>query len=159
MELQHWHTVALSALLAAATKGHNRPFTSYWLAALGVAQQYKLVYGTTPHRLSSMLRQIGAAIAAASTLVFCRYPKIAEGMAKKFNCTLPQFWAAHFIYHVCPVLAVWHHKSQKPWPRAFGALVHILWATHTDVNAAYTNTTQSTLVEGMAVAMLMHALV
>ena len=160
MTWSHAHTAALAAILGMSpSKQRNRPFTSYWLAALGVAQQYKLLYGDPPYKLSSMLRQVGAAIAAGSTLVFVRYPEVVERMAAKHKCTVPQFWAAHVIYHVCPVLAVWHHRTQSLAPRLFGLALHLLWFETTDLRLAYTRADPSALMQGIAAAIVVHAVV
>ena len=159
MAWKHADTCVLSVILAAAARKHHRPFTSFWLAAIGVARQYKLVYGKAPDKLCSMLRQLGAAIAAGSTLVFLRYPGVVKGMSRKNKCTVPQFWAAHVLYHITPALSLWPYRSQSPWPRVLGIVLHVMWALTTDVNIAYASVEPSALVEGMGVALVAHCMV
>ena len=155
----HAHTGALAALLAVAPGNAHRPFTSFWLAALGVAQQYKLVYGHAPYKLSSMLRQIGAAVAVGSTVVFLRYPDVARRLATKHKCSMAQFWASHILYHVCPVIAVAHYGTLRPAPRAFAIAIHLLWAVVTDMQKAYVQVGTRPLWEGMAMAIVAHLVV
>ena len=160
MTWSHTDTATLAFILGMSPSAQrHRPFTNFWLAALGVAQQYKLVYGEPPYKLSSMLRQIGAAIATGSTLVFARHPDVVRRLAAKHNCTVPQFWAAHVIYHVCPVRAVWHHRTQSLGPRLFGLALHLLWFNTTDLQLAYTRADAKAIMQGMAMAVATHAVV